>query len=164
MSVGSLYQYFPTKEALVLAVVERHNRETMDVVAGVLDDLNSLPLEQAVQRLVTIAIEAHRVDPKLHYVLSEQIPRTGRLEDVDLALRQARASFRAYLESRSGELEVTDVGLAAFICATTIEAVAHNAFLHHNELSSDDAAKALAGEMTRLILGYLKQVPAGESA
>src|SRR3954453_20346490 len=65
VSVGSLYQYFPTKEALVLAVVERHNRETMDVVAGVLDDLDSLPLEQAVQRLVTIAIEAHRVDPKL---------------------------------------------------------------------------------------------------
>src|SRR4051794_4110600 len=104
VSVGSLYQYFPSKEALVLAVIERHNREVMEVVEGVLDDLASLPLEQAVHRLVATAIDAHRVDPKLHYVLSEQIPRTGRLEHADSALLQAHAAFRAYLESRSDEL------------------------------------------------------------
>jgi AcrR family transcriptional regulator len=32
VSVGSLYQYFPSKEALVLAVLERHNRQIMEVV------------------------------------------------------------------------------------------------------------------------------------
>ncbi len=29
VSVGSLYQYFPSKEALVAAVIDRHNREIM---------------------------------------------------------------------------------------------------------------------------------------
>jgi AcrR family transcriptional regulator len=164
VSVGSLYQYFPSKEALVLAVVERHNREIMEVIRHVLDEIESLPLDEAVHKLVAMAIDAHRVDPKLHYVLSEQIPRTGPLEDVDSALRHAHAAFRAYLESRSDELEVADVGLAAFVCATAIEAVAHNAVLHHDEWSSDEAAMALTGETTRLILGYLKQVPAGASA
>jgi AcrR family transcriptional regulator len=156
VSVGSLYQYFPSKEALVLAVVERHNGEIMEVVEGVLDALASLPLEQAVHRLVAMAIDAHRVDPKLHYVLTEQIPRTGRLEEADSALRQAHAAFRAYLESRSDELKVADMGLAAFVCATTIEAVAHNAVLHHEEISSDADAEALVDETTRLIVGYLK--------
>ena len=164
VSVGSLYQYFPSKEALVVAVIERHNRQIMEVVGHVVDEIDSLSVEHAVHSLVAMAIDAHRIDPKLHYVLSEQIPRTGPLEDVDSALRQARAAFRAYLESRSDELSVADVGLAAFVCATTIEAVAHNAVLHHDELSSDEAAKALAGETTRLILGYLQAVPAGGSA
>jgi AcrR family transcriptional regulator len=81
VSVGSLYQYYPGKEALVAAVIDRHNQEIMQVVRGALAEVASQPIEKAVRRLVAVAIEAHRVDPKLHRVLAEQIPRTGRLDD-----------------------------------------------------------------------------------
>src|SRR3954463_14957587 len=74
VSVGSLYQYFPGKEALVVAVAERHDRDIMKVVSGVLAEVVPLPVEDAIRRLVTVAIEAHRVDPALHRVLAEQIP------------------------------------------------------------------------------------------
>src|SRR3546814_3035933 len=37
VSVGSLYQYFPGKEALVAAVVERHNLEIMQTVRAELE-------------------------------------------------------------------------------------------------------------------------------
>jgi AcrR family transcriptional regulator len=159
VSVGSLYQYFPGKEALVVAVVERHNREIMQVVRGVLAEVAALPVEKAIRRLVAMAIEAHRVDPELHRVLSEQIPRTERLENVETANRQAQALFKAYLESRRDEIAVTDLDLAVFICATSIEALAHNAVLHHAALASDAAAEVLIDETTRLILGYLQPVP-----
>src|SRR6478609_2727188 len=65
VSVGSLYQYFPSKEALVVAVMKRHNEVLMQLVRGALAEVSELPLEQAVRMLVTTAIEAHRVDPKL---------------------------------------------------------------------------------------------------
>jgi AcrR family transcriptional regulator len=158
VSVGSLYQYFPSKEALVAAVIERHNRDIMQVVQGALEEAVSLPVEEAVRRLVAMAIEAHRVDPKLHCVLAEQIPRTGRLENVDSANRAAHAAFRSYLESRRDELGVVDLGLAAFVCATSIEAVAHNAVLHHVDLSKDAAVEPLIEDTTRLIVGYLERV------
>ena len=32
VSIGSLYQYFPGKEALVAAVIDRHNDQVMQVV------------------------------------------------------------------------------------------------------------------------------------
>jgi len=158
VSVGSLYQYFPSKEALVIAVAERHHRDIMKVVRRALADLDSLPVEEAVRRLVGVAIEAHRVDPDLHRVLAEQIPRTGRLEDLDPINREAQAMFKAYLEARKGELRVADVELATFVCATSIEALAHNAVLYHAELSSDEAGSALIEQASRMILGYLKQV------
>src|SRR5215469_5379515 len=51
VSIGSLYQYFPSKEALVAAVIDRHNQELMQVVRSALTEVASLPLEQAVRRL-----------------------------------------------------------------------------------------------------------------
>jgi AcrR family transcriptional regulator len=158
VSVGSLYQYFPGREALVAAVIERHNRDIMHVVHGALEEAVSLPLEDAVRRLVAMAIEAHRVDPKLQSVQAEQIPRTGQLEDVDSANREAHAAFRNYLESRKDELGVADVGLAAFVCATSIEAVAHNPVLNHADLSKNAAVEPLIEDTTRLVVGYLKRV------
>jgi hypothetical protein len=83
VSVGSLYQYFPSKEALVVAVIDRHNREIMQVVCGELAEAMSLPVEKAVRKMVTVAVKAHRVNPKLHRVLVEQIPRVGKLADVE---------------------------------------------------------------------------------
>jgi AcrR family transcriptional regulator len=157
VSVGSLYQYFPSKEALVLAVAERHRRDIMQVVRGVVAEVAALPVDQAVRRLVGVAIEAHSVDPELHCVLAEQIPRTGELENVEAVNREAHALFKAYLESRRDELCVADVGLAAFVCATSIEALAHNAVLHHSERVSDGSVDELIDETTRLIVGYLKR-------
>lgn len=83
VSVGSLYQYFPGKEALVAAVIERHHREIMQTVEGELADIASQPLAQGVRKLIAVAVNAHRIDPKLHRVLAEQIPRVGKLEKVE---------------------------------------------------------------------------------
>ena len=157
VSVGSLYQYFPSKEALVAAVMERHNKELMQLVRGKLAEVASLPLEQAVRKLVAAAIEAHSIDPKLHRVLAEQIPRTGKLEHIETFNRENYALFRAYLEAHRDEFRAIDLGLAAFVCVTTIEALTHNAVLHHSAMLSDDAATgALVDAATRLIVRYLQ--------
>ena len=156
VSVGSLYQYYPSKEALVAAVIDRHNQEIMRVVRGALADVAALPIEQAVRRIVAVAIEAHRVDPRLHRVLAEQIPRTGRLADVEVFSRENFALFRTYLEDHRDELGETDLELAAFVCVTTIEALTHNAVLHHSEMLRGEAAETLIDEATRLVVGYLR--------
>jgi AcrR family transcriptional regulator len=156
VSVGSLYQYYPGKEALVVAVIERHNREIMQVVRGALAEVASQPIEKAVRRLVAAAIDAHRVDPRLHRVLAEQLPRTGRLENVETFNREADALFKAYLESHRDELRVVDVGLAAFVCVTSIEALTHTAVLHRSDMLGDAAVGTLVDEATRLVVGYLQ--------
>ena len=156
VSVGSLYQYYPSKEALVAAVVDRHQQELMQVVREALAKVAGKPLEEAVRTLVTVAIEAHRIDPKLHRVVAEQIPRTGRLENVGAFNRETFALFKAYLEDRKDELRPVDLGLAAFVCVTSIEALTHTAVLHRPDILSDDAVDMLVDEATRLVVGYLR--------
>ena len=156
VSVGSLYQYFPSKEALVAAVIERHQQEIAQTVRGELAGVLAQPLETAIRRLVTVAVKAHRVDPKLHRVLAEQIPRVGKLEEVEAFSSENYTLFRTYLESRRSELCVDDLDLASYVCVTTIEALTHNAVLHHPQMLSDEKMQALIDEATRLLIGYLK--------
>lgn len=156
MSIGSLYQYFPSKEALVAAVIDRHQQELMRVARRTLAAVAALPMEQAVRKLVTVAIEAHRVDPKLHRVLAEQIPRIGKLRDLEVFKRENYALFRTYLESHREEIRALDLDVATFVCVTSIEALTHTAVLHHPEVLADEAAVTLVDEATRLIVRYLQ--------
>jgi AcrR family transcriptional regulator len=156
VSVGSLYQYFPGKEALVAAVIERHNQQIMLTVQAELADIATHPLAQGVRKLVDVAVKAHKVDPRLHRVLAEQIPRVGKLEKVEAFNNRNFTLFRDYLESRRHEVRVRDLDLASFVCVTSIEALTHNAVLHHSKMLSDEAMAALVDEGTRLIVGYLK--------
>jgi hypothetical protein len=66
VSVGSLYQYFPGKEAIVAALIDRHNGDVMQTVQHELIEAVNLPMRQAVRKLVAVAVGAHRIDPKLH--------------------------------------------------------------------------------------------------
>jgi AcrR family transcriptional regulator len=154
VSVGSLYQYFPSKEALVAALIDRHRQEISQAVQGELAEAMHLPLRRAVRKLVASAIKAHRIDPALHRALTEQIPRVGRLEKAETFNRENYALFRAYLERHRDEIRVVDPELAAFVCVTSIEALTHTAVLHR-KLVSDEATEALVGEATRLVVGYL---------
>jgi len=156
VGIGSLYQYFPSKEALVAAVIDRHNRKIMQVVRAALTEVTAQPIEQAVRKMVATAIEAHRIDPKLHRVLAEQIPRTGRLKHIEAFDRENYAIVRAYLEAHSDQLRSVDLGLAAFVCVTAIEALSHTAVLHRPDMLSDEAVGTLVDEVTRLVVRYLR--------
>lgn len=155
VSIGSLYQYYPGKEALVVAVIERHNRELLTVVREAVAEIAGQPIEAGVRRLVASAVAAHRLDPKLHRVLAEQIPRTGALEDVEAFSRENYGVFRAYLEDHRGELRAVDLDLATFVCVTSIEALTHTAVLHRPDILADDAVETVVDEATRLVLRYL---------
>jgi len=156
VSVGSLYQYFPSKEALVAAVMERHQEEIMQTVRSELAGVLHQPVEKAVRKLIAVAFKAHRVDPKLHRVLAEQIPRVGKLDKLESFNAENYTLFRTYLESHRDELFVDDIELASFVCVTAIEALTHNAVLHYSKMLSDKAMEALADEGARLVIGYLK--------
>jgi AcrR family transcriptional regulator len=154
VSVGSLYQYFPSKEALVVAVIDRHNQDTMRLVRAVLNEVAGQPVQRVIPKMVAVALQAHRINPKLHRVLTEQIPRTGQLDNVEAFNREYFSLFRNYLESCSDILRPEDLGLATYLCVSSIEAVAHNAVLR-NEKLSDEQAEALVNDASRMIVGYL---------
>jgi AcrR family transcriptional regulator len=157
VSIGSLYQYFPSKEALVAAVIDRHAQEISQVTRNALVKMAARPVEAAAREFVAVAIEAHRVNPVLHGVLSEQIPRVGRLENIEANIREGYALVRGYLEAHRDELAVPDLDLAAFICVTVVEALTHAAVLRRPDLLSGEKAQTFVDDVARMLVGYLRR-------
>ena len=155
VSIGSLYQYFPSKEALVAAVVDRHMQEMLELLRAAVDRVREQPVEAATRELVKVMIDAHRVDPRLHRALVEQVPRVGRLENVRAIDREAYTLIRAYLEAHREELRVADLDVASFVCVATVEALTHAAVVNRPEVLSDKSG-VFAEEVTRLVVGYLR--------
>jgi AcrR family transcriptional regulator len=156
VSIGSLYQYFPSKEALVAALIDRHTQEMMQLARGALLKVAMLPVEAAIRELVKLGIDGHRLNPKLHRVLTEQVPRVGRLDNVQAIDREAYVLVRAYLDAHRNEIEVADTELAAFVCVTTVEALTHSAVIYRPDVLSDEKTNAFIDEVTTLVLRYLK--------
>ena len=157
VSIGSLYQYFPSKEALVAAVIDRHMHEMLQVVRDALVKVANRPIEVAARELVSVMFEAHRVNPKLHRVLVEQTPRTGRLENIEAMDRETYALVRGYLEAHRDELDVADPDVAAFVCVTAVEALTHAAVVCRPEILTDEKAGRLVDDVTRLVVRYLRK-------
>ena len=156
VSIGSLYQYFPSKEALVAAVIDRHMQDTMQVARDALIKVAMQPVEEAIRQLVKLGIDTHRIDPKLHRVLTEQVPRVGRLDNVQARDREAYTLIQTYLDAHRDEIQVADVELAAFVCVTTVEALTHAAVIHRPDILSDEKSNIFIDEVTRLVLRYLR--------
>jgi AcrR family transcriptional regulator len=156
VSIGSLYQYFPTKEALVAAVIRRHMGEMMDVLRTSLVRVAAMPLADAARELVRVFIEAHRIEPKLHRVLVEQIPRVGSLEEIESLDREAHGLVRAYLAAHATEVKVRDLDMAAFLCVTCVEALTHMTVLRRPQLLADDG---FIEEVATLVVRYLRGGP-----
>src|SRR5947199_4525789 len=71
VSIGSLYQYFPSKEALVSALVDEHVSRMLGVVQRALATGTATDLAAHTHRMVDALIVAYRLDPKLHHVLCQ---------------------------------------------------------------------------------------------
>lgn len=152
VSIGSLYQYFPNKQALVAALMERHIREMYGVLEREIPKLASLPIRRAVRELVELMIRAHAVEPKLHRVFMEQVPRVGPLERIVALERRFEALVREVLEQLRPRVRPRNLEIAAFVVIQAVEALTHAAVLYHPEKLADEE---FVDEAVELVVRYL---------
>jgi AcrR family transcriptional regulator len=154
VSIGSLYQYFPNKDALVGALLERYASRLIGLIETSAVELAAVPLEQATEVLVRAVFAFYRRAPRLHRVLFEQITNAGNVERRNALLRHAHQLFLGYFERHRAELRVDNLDVATFAAMHAIEGIAHAAVLSAPERLEDDA---LVDESVAMLLSYLQK-------
>ncbi|MGB8604981.1 TetR/AcrR family transcriptional regulator [Bradyrhizobium sp.] len=152
VSVGSLYQYFPNKGALVGAVAVRHTEATAAVIAAGVHAAADGDLPGLVKALIRSTIQAHAANPKLRRAIIEELPRIGRPARIAELKRGIHQSVVALLTARRSRIKVKDIPMAAFVIINTVEHLTHAAELA--SYSARDLAQ-LERELNDFILAYL---------
>lgn len=160
VSIGSLYQYFPSKEALVAALVEEHVHRMLDLVTSALDDASPEELPDSARVLVNALIAAYRLDPKLHQVLCQEVPKIGELKRIYDFEEKLAERIRHYMTSLRHQIRHQNIDRAVFLLVHAIPSVIRAAVETDTEAKNDGA---LAGELTDMMLRYLVYVPSSES-
>jgi len=153
VSVGTLYQYFPNKEAVVLAVAERHAERLADLLVQHLTRAQDASLPDACAAFVRALLQAHALAPELHSLLIEQVPRIAGTSPLRSYDEMFEAQVRAFLVERRAEIDPPDLDLAVFILVHAVQAVTHAAVLMRPDALADEA---LAEAVTALILRFLR--------
>lgn len=152
VSVGSIYQYFPNKDALIGALHERHAEQMSEIIDAVLLSAQPNNLREHVSVMVHSLMAAHQCEPQLHQVLEREFPY------FDLPYEQSPADqiifkrVRRLLASFQAQITQTDLDLATWTVMHITEALVHTAVI---EPPSGLALSHIEAAIIDAILGYL---------
>ncbi|MCR6489943.1 TetR/AcrR family transcriptional regulator [Amycolatopsis sp. OK19-0408] len=153
ISIGSLYQYFPNKDAILAELLVRHLDNGMAIAERVQREQLPGPIDQVFRVFVRGAIESHLDEPRLLRMLREQAPQTNELlEKVERMKRSLVAYMRALLDEHP-EVRVADTDTAARLIVTTVELVIHQLVADHEPMDHGRLEDELVAMLTRYVRG-----------
>jgi AcrR family transcriptional regulator len=154
VSVGSLYQYFPSKDAIVVELMRRYRAKRIELVREKLAPIDVEPLRQVVGSLLTALFDDDASERDLLGALVELVVRSVAHKEFT-GYEETLASIVADAIRRAGpRMNVADPELAAYVTVRMVQALIHAA--------ADPNAKydpaTMADEGTTLVLRYLRAV------
>jgi AcrR family transcriptional regulator len=152
VSIGSLYEYFPSKDALLVALADAHISEGETTVGEVWAGIHTArDIEEVVRRFARAMVDLHANDRSLHRLLFEEAPLPKKTRQRVIEIEEdASARLEALLRSRPG-LTSRDPQLAAAVVVQCIDSLTHRVVLHR----ADVATEVYVEEMVALVTAYL---------
>jgi AcrR family transcriptional regulator len=154
VSIGSLYQYFPNKDAILVALLERHADDGARLIAGLAAraEAEEWSLRTVLEQFVEAVVEYHLVAPRLQHVLLNEAPQPPGVVALRHQLEDRVAELVSGLIDLKLGVEISRPDAVAWIIVHVVEGLAHEFVVHPPRETDRDL---LVREVVALIEGYL---------
>jgi AcrR family transcriptional regulator len=151
VSIGSLYQYFPNKDALMVALIQRQQTRQFEALSVAVADVNDANLETVIRALVRAAMQHHHDDSLLASAIDHEEARLPIDDILNGYLNRSGALVAALLVRFAGEIRPLDPDHAARTLPALVRSVT-DAWANLSPPQLDVAED----EAVRAVLGYLR--------
>ncbi|RZO87130.1 MAG: TetR/AcrR family transcriptional regulator [Oceanococcus sp.] len=155
VSIGSLYQYFPNKDAICHALAERHFQRLQDEYLRVLEASVAFPVETQVRNLVATTLHAVRDNAVYSAKLYAELEQFGGLAP----MRACRQAIAEALDQRVGMLpqhfRPANPRMVASIVVTAVSQLIGEAALSNPDWLDDPEYEE---QICQLIFGYYQRL------
>ena len=153
VSVGSLYRYFPNKQAVVTAVLETFQNEEIEASSdedAIVARLSSVPAAEAIRAIVLYNVEYHR-----HLLSLGDSFYQAHHRDFSVGARVGRPAglrrIRRVLQAHESVLKLRDLDAAAFLLARGPSSLTRQTLEESPDLLLDPD---YIDDVVRLFLGF----------
>lgn len=148
VSIGSLYQYFANKDALMAALIHAAQARQMGTVANALEGLAGAPLAAAVRIMVRAGMQHHHDDMLLATAIDHEEARLDMDHEIAPYLDHGGALAAAYLAHYRDEIAPLDPVRAARTLPVLVRGVVDawaNLSPPNLQVAEDEAVRAVMG-------------------
>jgi AcrR family transcriptional regulator len=156
VSIGSLYQYFPNKEAILAVLLEQHTQEVANAVGAIRRHVAEEPhdLVGVLQHFVEDMVALHSKNPRLQHVLLDEAPRPPHLKAKLQELERAAVESTEVLLRANPQVKLEHYRTAAYLAVQSVETLVHR-FV--SEPPDEISRESLAAELVRMLVRYLRK-------
>jgi AcrR family transcriptional regulator len=152
VSPGSLYQYFPNKDAVLSAIVGRYSDDVSERITAALADRFDETGPEMVRATLEALLDALEENAELLRIVADELPRKENQARAEALEQGVTGLVSAYLAARPPELR-SDLAptTAAWVLVRAIENLAVRYVLERPPIER----RTFVSELERLVAGYL---------
>jgi AcrR family transcriptional regulator len=156
ISPGSLYQYFPNKDAIAAAVIDRYSDQLAERVAARVSERLNQPAPDYVRESIAALLDALDVHPEFLRAVMEQTPRLGAGSKLIAFEQRIGELTKAYLTINKNQIRSGgSYDTAAWMLVRMVEHLCVRYILDQPSIGRDE----FIDEITVMALSYLRPWP-----
>lgn len=154
VSIGSLYQYFPTKDSILALLMDRYMKSELEMLDRVLREKKSRNLKATIHDLMVAILQSKKVSKRFTKIFAQKLFGFNKIDALKKIDEHILELFKVHIKPFEAEIRTENLEMALWMSIQCVKVIPVSIMFHENYDLEDPK---VLDEMVHLIYQYLKK-------